>query len=670
MSKKNQFDGKKSVKFRLVYRSSDDPSTQDKTLSDMVFSAIEPKKSQLEKVDVKAREKILSQFTKEDFGLVDKKTKEKAERKKRKEYSGVVADDVGNKIKGRDDLWITHLTRMKRKQDEEEEEKEEKEEKEMQEEKKSKNKAAGGKGEKKVRFAVQEKKGKNGDEDEEWESCEDSEEEWEDEDEDEEGIDEEEEGDEDEEEEESEIKAGKKGKSVKGDKKEESKTQTAKKDEEIPEKPEIKKIQEFVEEDSDKVIDFTKMKLAAGVKTKLYDEFGIPVDGYDYYKHIAEPGSGGPATFAFVAEYDIAPETAVDIDLKPNQMNAQQREVLAALEYEGADNAYEELEEDFMTMANEGLPCLVVKESKTEVKKGKTEAKKDKKISEITTDKSELQDRVAAMKKGAEPILASDKHSTKNEILKVIDDHFEVMRKKHVKEYKEEERARVAKLGQLRKTDKKGVHKKSYSSEEEEEDEDEEEEDDEEEEEEESVESDVDIRELDKDRIPFEEDAAMQQAMEEESADSDIDFSQYSESTRDNDTIPGDRVIVPNSRSSNLNIIKEAPKKKRKNPQTKAADTQVPQDSKLSKNGSEVEVKDAESSAPSKPEVEVDIFAKPAKETPEERKARKEQIKEAKQERKIKKKNFKETFENQKHKINKLKQAQMTSLAGYSVHKL
>jgi len=92
MPRRKAFDAEKSVKFRLVYRSSDDPNAQEKTLSDMVFQPLEPPKSKLEKVNVEARDKILNQFTKEDFGIIDEQDKKKVEKQKIKQYDGVKSD--------------------------------------------------------------------------------------------------------------------------------------------------------------------------------------------------------------------------------------------------------------------------------------------------------------------------------------------------------------------------------------------------------------------------------------------------------------------------------------------------------------------------------------------------------------------------------------------------
>jgi len=69
---------------------------------------------------------------------------------------------------------------------------------------------------------------------------------------------------------------------------------------------------------------------------------------------------------------------------------------------------------------------------------------------------------------------------------------------------------------------------------------------------------------LDKDKIPFNEDVAMQNTLAEDSLDSDIDFeNEYSETTRDGETIDNS-IISTEVKTQKLNIIKEATKKKRR----------------------------------------------------------------------------------------------------------
>jgi len=272
-------------------------------------------------------------------------------------------------------------------------------------------------------------------------------------------------------------------------------------------------------------LDLTKFKLAAGVRTKLYDENGIPMDGYNYYQHLKEPGSGGPATFSFTAQYDKAPELAADIDLKPKEMTPEQLEVLAALDYEGNDQAYEELEEDFINTANAGLPCIL---------QGHTIAPLIPKTKE-TISVVAMTDSIG--KKGKDDLLKS------------------VLKEPKYNKRKEKEIAKVKK-----------------EEEEEEEDDDDFEEDSDDMESEEEVEEEIGEKyapsipmdALDKEKIPFGEDTAMQNALDEDSLDSDIDFeTEFSETTRDGETI-NNSVISPEVKSEKLTIIKETSTNKKK----------------------------------------------------------------------------------------------------------
>jgi len=449
---------------------------------------------------------------------------------------------------------------------------------------------------KKVRFQAPEK-----DENDEWEDIDDEDEEWED-------VDEEPEADEED------------------DVKEISAKEEPKKNEISITKhqEEVKKEENTIQEEP---INLQNFKLAQGVRTKLYDENGIPVDGYNYYQHLKEPGSGGPATFSYVAEYEKLPEIAVDIDLKPKEMTPEQLEVLAALNYEGEDQAYEELDDDFIKTANDGMPCLIPKaENKAEVQK-KSENRK-----EAPLTNPELAD-----KKGKDNLLKSvlrePKSINKKEIAK---------NKKHPEENSEE------------------------SDEQSEDDIDEEESDEEEEEEgdgQKQFEKSVPMAVLDKDKIPFNEDVAMQNTLAEDSLDSDIDFEkEYSETTRDGETIDNS-IISTEVKTQKLNIIKEATNKKKKS----LIDKEQPEEKKIDKNVSALKPNDETKEKTEDPNT---IRKRKNNETPEEKKARKEALKQIKQERKTKKKDFKEIFDNQKNKVSKVKQAQITSLAGYSIIKL
>jgi len=168
---------------------------------------------------------------------------------------------------------------------------------------------------------------------------------------------------------------------------------------------------------------------------------------------------------------------------------------------------------------------------------------------------------------------------------------------------------------------------------------------------------------LDKDKIPFNEDVAMQNTLAEDSLDSDIDFEkEYSETTRDGETIDNS-IISTEVKTQKLNIIKEATNKKKKS----LIDKEQPEEKKIDKNVSALKPNDETKEKTEDPNT---IRKRKNNETPEEKKARKEALKQIKQERKTKKKDFKEIFDNQKNKVSKVKQAQITSLAGYSIIKL
>eukprot|EP01017_Pseudomicrothorax_dubius_P010511 TRINITY_DN13769_c0_g1_i1.p1 TRINITY_DN13769_c0_g1~~TRINITY_DN13769_c0_g1_i1.p1 ORF type:complete len:487 (+),score=201.95 TRINITY_DN13769_c0_g1_i1:84-1544(+) len=104
-----------------------------------------------------------------------------------------------------------------------------------------------------------------------------------------------------------------------------------------------------------------KVKIGEGIQMKRYDENGLPIDGYNYYQHLAEEEEGPAPMFEFQAQYAKVPDLEPDIDYKPEEMNDEQKEAFQALEdederEEGA--GYDELEDDFVLVANEGEACL------------------------------------------------------------------------------------------------------------------------------------------------------------------------------------------------------------------------------------------------------------------------------------------------------------------------
>ena len=84
---------------------------------------------------------------------------------------------------------------------------------------------------------------------------------------------------------------------------------------------------------------------------KKYDENGILVDGYNYYKHIAKDDGVGEVKCVLTASYKKPPQLAPDYDFIPDGKNKDQAEVFDCLMAEG--DGYEELEDDFiMNMTN------------------------------------------------------------------------------------------------------------------------------------------------------------------------------------------------------------------------------------------------------------------------------------------------------------------------------
>ena len=133
-------------------------------------------------------------------------------------------------------------------------------------------------------------------------------------------------------------------------------------------------------EDANKVLAKAQFfKPAEGVKFVRYDQYGVPMEpdaetGFDYQKHIAtEDMAPGEAMYIeappeMVAQMYARPKAGIqrDIDKDISKMTQEEREVFNCLEeeeqvdaFEGQSAGYEELEDDFLMLANEGLPALV-----------------------------------------------------------------------------------------------------------------------------------------------------------------------------------------------------------------------------------------------------------------------------------------------------------------------
>jgi hypothetical protein len=79
-----------------------------------------------------------------------------------------------------------------------------------------------------------------------------------------------------------------------------------------------------------------------GVRMVEFDEYGIPLDGYDYYKHIVNEPMG---EFIEAIKPSYPVQIKPDTDLHENEMNKAELEVFKSLE-DGLE--YEELDDDFV----------------------------------------------------------------------------------------------------------------------------------------------------------------------------------------------------------------------------------------------------------------------------------------------------------------------------------
>jgi hypothetical protein len=109
--------------------------------------------------------------------------------------------------------------------------------------------------------------------------------------------------------------------------------------------------------------------LADGVRMKNADLSGFEVEYTGKQQSVPD----------FKIEVPISRlKLKADIDYDISEMTPEQLEVFEALNYEGDEADYEELEDDFVLMANEGVVPLQSKEQKTEMADDLAEAiKKD-----------------------------------------------------------------------------------------------------------------------------------------------------------------------------------------------------------------------------------------------------------------------------------------------------
>jgi len=639
----------------------------------------------------------LAQFTKEELGQAPMKKKKDPNAVNNPEHSSAISSHA----KGRNDLWITHLHRMKEQakaQAEAEAEEEEEEEERQQSNKraildKMRNKALKQHNEKEMKKAKEQSeaakgKGEEGeDEDEEWESDEEGEGDDDEEEEYEEWEEEEEEEYEEYEFDEAEIEQEKE-KLVQGILKKEAATIGKKEEEQIKlvkakgpvdEKskgPVFEEIQETkapqvhfedfptlgtgevmefehvdiplppqagpkteeqkVEEKAEEDIDLKRTIVQGDVKMQRFDDMGLPIDGYNYYQHVVDANSGGAPQFAYTVTYDHVVNLPEDNDFKLNKMNAEERELYEALEYDNADGAYEDLDDDFFGTLNQ--------ESNVKLEEGYFDPRqKQKKVTfaegevmEISTKKEEPGKTEA--KKDEKGGKAKDSVLKNQEFNKVLDEHVALLKKR----FKNERERNKVRYGIESSDEDEDVEEvEDFSDEEKEEEGD-------------------GVREH-LDQIPFEKDVAMQETMkrdledteESDSEDEDYDDLRSIKSTRTGQAPTAASEIFEMARVTKLNIIKEQ-RTRAKRPEKEKKEEESEEEGEEDDEGKVEEV-----------------FKKREKgETKEERKARKEAVKQFKQERKEKKKKFKETFDKKKNEHLKINQRQATSLQGTTIYKM
>jgi len=100
-------------------------------------------------------------------------------------------------------------------------------------------------------------------------------------------------------------------------------------------------------------IDISNYVLDENVRIKTANLHGFELD----YNSVPEREPDFSVTVPLYAKFQPKP----DIDYEISEMTPEQREVFDALEFEGDDDAYEELEDDFVVMANDGEVPLKLK---------------------------------------------------------------------------------------------------------------------------------------------------------------------------------------------------------------------------------------------------------------------------------------------------------------------
>jgi len=96
-------------------------------------------------------------------------------------------------------------------------------------------------------------------------------------------------------------------------------------------------------------LDLSKFVLADGVIMKEIDLNGYKTDDTYLKTHTTAPD------FKIEVPISMPLENKIDCDYDVSEMTAEQLEVFEALNYEGDYADYEELEDDFVLTANEGI---------------------------------------------------------------------------------------------------------------------------------------------------------------------------------------------------------------------------------------------------------------------------------------------------------------------------
>jgi hypothetical protein len=135
--------------------------------------------------------------------------------------------------------------------------------------------------------------------------------------------------------------------------------------------------------------------------------------GFDYQKHLATqdfaPGDGMyiEAPAEMVAQMYAKPKPGIqrDVDKDVSKMTAEEREVFQCLEdeekvdaFEDQSAGYEELEDDFLMLANEGQPALI-EASKEELSKATDEFSNKDVVFVVDEEAEELKRMRAELKK-------------------------------------------------------------------------------------------------------------------------------------------------------------------------------------------------------------------------------------------------------------------------------